>query len=83
MQMDKLTSKSKEALYNAQRDAEKLGHSELDTLHLAKALLGQDEGVVRPLLQAANICTKSSNTNPLFHIHSTSFSPGRQKNIGN
>ncbi|MCO5061818.1 MAG: ATP-dependent chaperone ClpB [Kiritimatiellae bacterium] len=51
MQIDKFTIKSREALQAAQREAENRQHAELGVDHLALALLGQPEGVVRPLLE--------------------------------
>jgi ATP-dependent Clp protease ATP-binding subunit ClpB len=51
MQMDRLTIKSQEALQAAGRIASERRHSEIDVEHLVLALLDQEEGVVRPLLQ--------------------------------
>jgi ATP-dependent Clp protease ATP-binding subunit ClpB len=51
MRFDKMTLKSQEAMQAAQRLAEARGHQEIAPLHLAKALLDQSEGVVRPILQ--------------------------------
>ncbi|MFQ5735087.1 MAG: Clp protease N-terminal domain-containing protein, partial [Planctomycetaceae bacterium] len=47
---EKLTVKSQEALQRAQGLAEERAHSQLQPLHLLKALLDESDGVVRPLL---------------------------------
>jgi len=61
MRLDKLTTKSQEALQQAQVLAEKRNHQAIDVEHLLFALLGQKEGVVLALLQklgvAADILT--------------------------
>ncbi|MDZ4343673.1 MAG: ATP-dependent chaperone ClpB [Candidatus Binatia bacterium] len=51
MRLDKLTTKSQEALQQAQLLAEKRNHQAIDVEHLLFALLGQKEGVVFSLLQ--------------------------------
>jgi ATP-dependent Clp protease ATP-binding subunit ClpB len=51
MRLDKLTTKSQEALQQAQLLAEKRNHQAIDVEHLLFALLGQKEGVVLSLLQ--------------------------------
>ena len=51
MRLDKLTTKSQEALQQAQSLAEKRNHQAIDVEHLLFALLGQKEGVVLSLLQ--------------------------------
>ncbi|HSF56773.1 MAG TPA: ATP-dependent chaperone ClpB [Candidatus Binatia bacterium] len=51
MRIDKLTTKSQEALQHAQSLAEKRNHQAIDVEHLLFALLGQKEGVVLSLLQ--------------------------------
>jgi ATP-dependent Clp protease ATP-binding subunit ClpB len=50
-QFNQLTVKAQEALQEAQREAEAQGHAELAPEHLLCALLKQEEGLVRPLLQ--------------------------------
>jgi ATP-dependent Clp protease ATP-binding subunit ClpB len=52
---DKLTIKSQEALQQAQRLAEKYRHSEIGLEHLLLALVEQEEGVVRPLLEKLGV----------------------------
>ena len=55
MQQDKLTIKSQEALHAAQRQAEKMHHTEVDVEHLLLALAEQDDGVVPPLLEKLGV----------------------------
>ncbi|HWH76140.1 MAG TPA: Clp protease N-terminal domain-containing protein, partial [Candidatus Binatus sp.] len=51
MRLDKLTTKSQEAMQQAQALADKRGHQAIDVEHLLFSLLGQKEGVVLSLLQ--------------------------------
>jgi ATP-dependent Clp protease ATP-binding subunit ClpB len=51
MRFDKMTVKSQEAVRDAQGLAESRGHQEIQPVHLAKVLLEQSEGIVRPILQ--------------------------------
>jgi len=51
MRLDNLTIKAQEAIENAQRLAHQYNHSAIDCEHLLAALLGEEEGIVRPLLQ--------------------------------
>src|SRR3990172_9171665 len=55
MRIDKLTTKSQEALQQAQLLAEKRNHPAIDVEHLLFALLGQKEGVVLSLLQKLSV----------------------------
>jgi ATP-dependent Clp protease ATP-binding subunit ClpB len=48
---DKLTVKAQEAIQHAQDVAERHGHQQLQPLHVLEALLHEDQGIVRPLLQ--------------------------------
>ncbi len=50
--MDKLTTRSQEAVAAAQRLAVDRGHAGLEPLHLLLALLDQADGITGPLLQA-------------------------------
>ncbi len=50
MRLDKLTVKAQEALQSAQTLADQRGHQAIEPEHLLAALLGQPEGVVRPIL---------------------------------
>ena len=51
MRMDRLTTKSREALSEAQNDAARRGNPEIQPEHLLRALLMQDGGVVPALIQ--------------------------------
>jgi len=55
MQQEKLTIKSQEALHAAQRQAEKMHHTEVDVEHLLLALAEQEDGVVPPLLEKLGV----------------------------
>ncbi len=55
MRFDKMTLKSQEAVQEAQNLAEARGHQQIEPLHLLKALLEQQEGVVRPILQKLGV----------------------------
>src|SRR5690242_8760675 len=50
MQMDRLTTKSQEALQEAQRIAHGYSHQEIDGEHLMLALIGQAESLIPDLL---------------------------------
>ena len=52
---DKLTIKAQESVAAAQRMAEQNGNPEIDTLHLLSALLQEDEGIVRPVLDKIGV----------------------------
>ncbi|MFN0199494.1 MAG: ATP-dependent chaperone ClpB [Planctomycetaceae bacterium] len=49
--IDKLTVKAQEGLQKSHRLAEQGGNPELQPLHLLKALLDEDQGIVRPVIQ--------------------------------
>ncbi len=51
MRTDKLTVKAQEALQGAQAQARRRDHQAVDAEHLLLALLEQDEGVARPVLE--------------------------------
>jgi ATP-dependent Clp protease ATP-binding subunit ClpB len=51
MQFDKFTLKSQEAIQSAQQLAKDNNHQEIQTAHLAKAIITQPEGIVVPVLQ--------------------------------
>src|SRR5688572_23926322 len=50
MRFDKYTIKAQEAVVRAQELAQQRNHAEILPLHVLVALLGEDEGVVHPLL---------------------------------
>jgi ATP-dependent Clp protease ATP-binding subunit ClpB len=51
MRFDKLTIKAQQAFQEAQSTAERLHHTSVDADHLLAALLAQDDGVTRPILE--------------------------------
>ncbi|MCU1540128.1 MAG: clpB [Arthrobacter sp.] len=55
MNMESLTQKSQEALAEAQRIAQRNGHTETDGEHLLAALLEQEGGLVPRLLVAMQV----------------------------
>ncbi|KAF0242147.1 MAG: ATP-dependent chaperone [Planctomycetota bacterium] len=55
MRLDKLTTKSQEALQAAQSLAEEKGHPELTPEHVGLALLEQEGGIVAPILNKMGI----------------------------
>ncbi len=55
MRFEKLTTKSQEALAQAESDATRAGHPEVRPEHLLLALLRQKEGAVRAVLEAAHV----------------------------
>jgi ATP-dependent Clp protease ATP-binding subunit ClpB len=52
---DNLTIKAQEALQSAQETAERLGHAQIQPLHLLQALLAETSGVVKPLLEKIGV----------------------------
>jgi len=55
MTTDKWTTKAQEALRDAQRISEEHHHGEIDTLHLVRALVRQEGGVVPALLEKIGV----------------------------
>jgi ATP-dependent Clp protease ATP-binding subunit ClpB len=55
MRTDKLTIKTQEALQAAQQMAQERNHQELQPEHLLFSLLGQEDSVVRPVLQRIGV----------------------------
>src|SRR5262245_34234784 len=53
--LDKLTVKSQEAVQRAQSLAGEKGHPEMDPLHLLAAILDEQEGVARPILEKIGV----------------------------
>ncbi|MBI1371373.1 MAG: ATP-dependent chaperone ClpB [Phycisphaera sp.] len=51
MQMDKFTTKAQEALAGAQMTAQSMSHNQVGSLHLLHALLTEEGGVARSLIQ--------------------------------
>jgi ATP-dependent Clp protease ATP-binding subunit ClpB len=55
MRLDKLTTKTREALVAAQELAARRGHSEITPEHLVSALLAQEGGLAGPLLRKVGV----------------------------
>lgn len=53
MDQNKLTNMSREAITDAVQSASAAGNAQIDVLHLLNALLTQEQGVVRGLIEAA------------------------------
>src|SRR4051794_22224033 len=52
---EKLTVKAQEAVQSAQSYADAQGHPQLTPLHLLKALIDEEGGIVRPLLEKIGV----------------------------
>lgn len=63
MRLDKFTTKTQEALQEAQQLALKSEHPELTTAHLLFALLAQEGGLIAPLLQKIAVDPTQLKTN--------------------
>ena len=63
MRMDNLTRKAQEALAEAQHRAEDLNHQEIFPAHLLYALVEQDHGIVRPILEKLGLNLKQLKEN--------------------
>lgn len=59
MDLNKFTQKSQEAVAEAQQGAVRLGHQQVDTDHLFRALVGQEDGLVPRLLERAGYDPKA------------------------
>lgn len=55
MRIDKFTIKAQEAVAESQSIADKRGHQEITPEHLLLALLDQDDGIVKPILQKIGV----------------------------
>lgn len=55
LNFNRLTVKGQEAIQEAQRGAEELGHTEISVEHLLLELVKQEEGLVRPLLEKLGV----------------------------
>ena len=51
MDYEKFTIKAQEALYTATNIAQRCDHSQIETEHILKALLEQEDGTVRPIVE--------------------------------
>ena len=55
MDMEKLTTKSREAMIASQSIAAEYGHQEIRPIHLLKALADQEGGLIPSLLKKMNV----------------------------
>ena len=55
MDASKFTTRSQEAINSAIQGSAAAGHAQVETVHLLAALLGQPEGITRPLLEAVGV----------------------------
>jgi ATP-dependent Clp protease ATP-binding subunit ClpB len=55
MDPNKLTQKTQEAVYEAQSEATRFGHQQVDVEHMLLALLNQDQGLIPRLLQRQEV----------------------------
>ncbi|MCE5246053.1 hypothetical protein LLG88_03900, partial [bacterium] len=55
MDLDRFTEKAREALEEAQREAVRRGHQQVEDLHLLAALLAQERGFAPALLAKAGL----------------------------
>src|SRR2546426_8248027 len=53
MKLDRFTEKAQEALQSAAQEAQERGQQAVETEHLLLALIHQQDGISRPLLEAA------------------------------
>jgi len=51
MNLDKFTHKAQEAVQQAQRAAEEMNHQQIEVEHLLKALLSQEDAIVKPVVE--------------------------------
>ena len=81
MDQNKLTNMSREAITDAVQSASAAGNAQIDVLHLLNALLTQEQGVVRGLIEAAGGDAKAIGTavrNALTNLPSVSGSTTAQ-----
>jgi len=86
MRMDKLTSKFQLALADAQSLALGRDHAMIDPVHLLSAMLDQEGGGIRPLLQSAGVSLaglRSALTEKLEQLPSVSGGQAGDVNVSN
>ncbi|WP_221031345.1 ATP-dependent chaperone ClpB [Actomonas aquatica] len=59
MDMNSLTQMSRQAVTDAQAEARRRNHHEVDTWHLLHALLGQEDGIVPALVEKLDLTTSA------------------------
>src|SRR6056297_2949113 len=67
---NKFTNKSQEAIINAQMIAQESGQENIEALHLLAALLQQQEGVIRPIMEKIKIDPDNIEDGALNKINS-------------
>src|SRR5688500_4167206 len=82
MQPDRLTVKSQEALVAAQDLARKSKHSYVGPLHVLFALVGQEDGVVRPGLAAAGVSAQALGARLVGALEKVPRATGGQVGMG-
>jgi len=55
MRFDKLTLRAQEAFQSAQAWAERMKHTTLESEHMLAALLAQEDGVTKPILEKLSV----------------------------
>lgn len=68
MNFDKFTLKSQEAISNAQKLAQDKRHHEIETVHLACAILQQNDTVIRPTLKKIGLQPEQIQTSIQDHL---------------
>jgi len=81
MRLDKLTIKAQEALQAAQQRAEALGSPQIEPEHILAALLGQEDGIVGPLLKKLGVSTQALQADLERHLASQPRVDGAQLSI--
>ena len=78
MQPDRLTTKSQEALVAAQELARKSKHSYVGPLHVLFEVVRQEDGVVRPVLEAAGVSPQALAARLVTALEKTPRATGGQ-----
>ncbi len=81
MRLDKFTLKAQEALQAAQQRAETLESPQIEPEHILAALLGQEDGIVGPLLKKLGVSTEALQADLERHFASQPRVEGTQLSI--
>ncbi len=81
MRLDKLTIKAQEALQAAQQRAETMESPQIEPEHILAALLGQEDGIVGPLLKKLGVSTEALQADLERHLASQPKVDGAQLSI--
>ena len=68
MRIDRLTTRSREALFEAQNEATKKGNPELQPEHFLRVLLTQADGVAAPVVEKAGGDVISEGKNVTYDL---------------